>query len=172
MSKLTEWAAIARRLRKWASTTEPCSPQRLSAQSFVPVLALVQLGCAASEAKSTSIYAIQDWNESKEGRQVTVHAYFFSDLHHGATLSDSGCPEFHLPIGRDSVSAHQSVSAFFDAMWADLDRYRGRDFPVEIVATYYWSKGETVNADLPAHKQLHIPPHGMVAIDRVLKFEQ
>lgn len=117
-----------------------------------------------------TVCEVAHWGHSMVRVQVRVRAEYFTDLRHGAFLSDRRCPGYHLQLAEDAPAADKSVSKF-NEITAGNNRYIGHKFKVDVTGIFEWSEGRIINQDLPPDRQYHIPPHGMLSLLKVWNFD-
>lgn len=126
----------------------------------------------AAPAHMATVCELAHWGQDMVGVRVRIRAEYFTDLRHGAFLSDRKCPGDRVQLAADAAGADISVSAFNDTTSEHGRYYIGHKFKVDVTGVFEWSKGLIINKELPPDRQYHIPPHGMLALLKVWSFEK
>ncbi|MDN5924704.1 MAG: hypothetical protein L0H70_06865 [Xanthomonadales bacterium] len=127
------------------------------------------LTLAASVRKAT-VCELAHWGHDKAGARVRVSAEYFTDLRHGAFLSDYRCPRDRLELAEDAPNAHKSVSEFNVITSGHGRYYIGHKFKVDVTGIFEWNGGRVINKELPPDRQYTIPPHGKLSLLKVWDF--
>lgn len=122
--------------------------------------------------REATVCELAHWGQDMTGVRVRVRAEYFTDLRHGAFLSDNQCPDDRLQLAADAAEADKSVSEFNDATFGHGRYYIGHKFKVDVTGIFEWSKGLIINKELPPDRQYRIPPHGLLALLKVWGFEK
>lgn len=131
-----------------------------------------------SDASTESVHVVTvcelaHWSQNRVGTRVRILAEYFTDLRHGAFLSDPRCPHDGLQIGRYATNADkESLAALDRAMVQHEGFYIGRKFKVDVTGIFEWDEGHIINKELPPDRQLRIPAHGVLALLKILSFEK
>lgn len=123
-------------------------------------------------ARKATVCEIANWGRDMVGVRVRIRGEYFTDLRHGAFLSDHRCPTDRLQLAADAPDANNSVSNFNKATAEHGRYYIGHKFKVDVTGIFEWSKGRIINKDLPSGRQYRIPPHGMLSLLKVWNFDK
>ena len=134
--------------------------------------------CSESGARSEPIHVVTicqlaHRGEARVGTRVRIRAEYFTDLRHGAFLSDPRCPSDSVQIGKYATDADKESLAVLDkAMTQHSKFYIGHKFKVDITGIFEWNEGLVINKELPPDRQLRIPAHGVLSLLKVWSFEK
>lgn len=123
-------------------------------------------------AHLASVCEIAHWGHEMAGVRVRVRAEYFTDLHHGAFLSDPRCPSDHLELGVRGDDADKSLSLFDEAIARHDSYYVGQKFSVDVTGIFGWEDVRIINKELPPDRQLRIPAHGTLSLLKIWSFEK
>ena len=123
-------------------------------------------------ARIASVCELAHWGHEMAGIRVRVRAEYFTDLHHGAFLSDPRCPSDHLELGVRANDADKSLSVFDEALARHDSYYVGRKFTVDVTGVFGWEDIRIINKELPPDRQLRIPAHGTLSLLKIWSFEK
>jgi len=126
----------------------------------------------ATPVRTATVCELAHWGQNMVGVRVRVRAEYFTDLRHGAFLSDRGCPSDRLQLATDAADADKSVSVFNDTTSGHGRYYIGHKFAVDVTGIFEWSKEQIINKELLPDRQYRIPPHGMLSLLKVWSFEK
>lgn len=135
--------------------------------------------CGESGARSEPIHVVTicelaHWGEARVGTRARIRVEYFTDLRHGAFLSDPKCPLTRLQLGVRSADADADASlAMFDkALGQHYDYYVGRKFKVGIIGSFELEEARILYQELPPDRQLRILAHGVLSLLKVWSFEK
>ena len=121
---------------------------------------------------SASVCELAHWGHEMAGVRVRVRAEYFTDLHHGAFLSDPRCPSDHLELGVRADDTDKSLSLFDETLAKRDSYYVGRKFTVDVTGVFGWEDVRIINKELPPDRQLRIPAHGTLSLLKIWSFEK
>lgn len=122
--------------------------------------------------REATVCELAHWGHDMVGTRVRIRAEYFTDLRHGAFLSDHRCPSDRLQLAADAPDAYKSVLEFNKTTTGHGRYYIGHKFKVDVTGIFKWSKGRIINKDLPPDRQYRILPHGMLSLLKVWYFEK
>lgn len=127
---------------------------------------------ASAQVREATVCELAHWGQNMVGVRVRVQAEYFTDLRHGAFLSDPRCPIDRIQLAADATNADKSVSEFNDITAGHGRYYIGHKFKVDVTGIFELSEEHVINKELPPDRQYRIPPHGMLSLLKVWSFEK